>query len=299
VLVKLLFLDLLSWGLSFVKDVAVFARYIKKDDIQKVKNIIQYLIDDCNLNIFVNDFLHSLLDFPSTIDFEQLPSMDLIIALGGDGTILWVARYASETPIFGINAGSLGFLTSATLSSAISDIKRIMNDDYILEHCMRLSILLDGKPLPTALNEVYLTTKLPGHISVLEISVNDDYLAVDNFDGLIVSTPVGSTAYALSAGGSIIEPELKAIQIVPVNSVTRKIRPFVAPKDAKIRIQIPEDFRKEIVIVIDGIIEGPLSRDSVLECTGSSEETIFIRFPDYNFYSRLRDKLKIREHFGD
>jgi NAD+ kinase len=222
---------------------------------------------------------------------SELNDFDLIVALGGDGTILWTARFSEEVPIFGINAGYLGFLTTATMKDYEVGFDRIIKNDYILEKCMRLKVTLDGKKLPTALNEAYVTNVRNAKICTLNLNVNGNNLGSHRLDGLLVSTPVGSTAYALSAGGSIIAPSIKAMQIVPVNSVMRRIRPFVVPGKTEIKITAPKKFENNVVVVIDGHTEGEFLEDSELVLTRCEKETVFLRFPDYGFFNRLQDKL--------
>jgi NAD+ kinase len=274
-----------------IKKVAVVSRVAKERHRALSEKVISVLSEKYNLSVYLNDFFAEEMNFPNKTPMNRLSDFDLIIALGGDGTILWTARYADEAPIFGVNAGHLGFLTTATLSYCEECFDRIMNNDFILERCMRLEIALDGKLLPTALNEVYVTNKENAKICALDITVEGFNLGTHMLDGLLVSTPVGSTAYALSAGGSIIEPKIKAMQIVPVNSVMRRIRPFVVPGEFTIAISAPERFEKNVVAVIDGIEEGSFKEDSVLKVTKAKKETVFLRFPDFGFFHRLKEKL--------
>ena len=156
---------------------------------------------------------------------------------------------------------------------------------------MRLKVTLNGKELVSALNESYTTNSLIAKICQINLFVNDFDLGCHLLDGLLVSTPVGSTAYALSAGGSIIDHTIKAMQIVPVNSVSRHIRPFVVPSNTKITIKVPETFKGDVVVMNDGLLEGTFKKDSILEITKAKNETAFIRFPEYSFIKRLKDKL--------
>lgn len=280
-------------GMVTWKKIGFIAHYLEKNHIQEVSEILHYLSERYSLEVKLNDILAKQFNSSSLIKIEDIDQLDAIFALGGDGTILWASRYSAHVPIFGINTGSLGFLTTSTLENALQNIDRIMADDFILEKCMRLQTKLDGKTLPTALNEAYITNKKIGHICSLSVSVDAFNLGSHLLDGVIVSTPVGSTAYALSAGGSIIEPKLKALHIVPVNNLKRRFRPFVTPGDSKITVKIGESSHAEVAIVIDGNIEGELKPDSIIEMTQAKQETIFIRFPDYGFFNRLSDKLGI------
>ena len=277
--------------MSQFNKIAVISRLPKDRITKKCQEVIDILTEKYKLDVYLNESFANLMDYDKSVKIERIKDFDLIVALGGDGTILWAARHSNEVPLFGINAGHLGFLTTATLEDKEFGLNRLMKADYILEHCMRLKVTLDGEELPTALNEAYATNKLSAHICHLNIAVNSFNLGQHLLDGLMVSTPVGSTAYALSAGGSILEPRIKAMQIVPVNSVSRRIRPFVVPGEAKITITVPEPFEDEVVVINDGLLEGKFKKNSVLEITQAPNETVFVRFPDYGFFNRLQDKL--------
>jgi NAD+ kinase len=277
--------------MSQFNKVAVVSRLPKERHTKECLEVIDILVEKFNLDVYLNDYFAKQIDYRKSVKMEQLKDFDLVVALGGDGTILWTARYSNEVPLFGINAGHLGFLTTATLEDKDKCLDRVMKGDFILERCMRLKVTLNGEELPTALNEAYATNKLSAHICHLNISVNNFDLGQHLLDGLMVSTPVGSTAYALSAGGSILEPRIKAMQIVPVNSVSRRIRPFVVPGEAKITITVPEPFEEDVVVINDGLLEGKFKKNSILEITQAPNETVFVRFPDYGFFNRLQEKL--------
>ncbi len=273
-----------------IKKVAVISR-LSQDKHKKLAKEVVSIFENYEVDVYMNEPFAKVMKYSNSISMEKLNTVDLVIALGGDGTILWTARYSDEVPIFGINAGYLGFLTTATLEKSEISLQRIMTGDFVLERCMRLRILLDGKALSTALNEVYVTNEKNAQICNLNFEVDGFDFGNHRLDGLLVSTPVGSTAYALSAGGSIIEPKIKAMQIVPVNSVTRRIRPFVVPGDSKVTISIPSYSTKKVAIVIDGNEENKFPSDSKLEVTQAKRETVFLRFPDHGFFNRLQDKL--------
>ncbi|NHK31480.1 MAG: NAD(+)/NADH kinase [Asgard group archaeon] len=271
--------------------IAIVSRLSKSNHIPRCQEVINYLVEKHKLDIYLNKDFAKIMNHSKTVTMEQIKDFDLIIAFGGDGTILWASRFAQEVPIFGINAGHLGFLTTATLDESEAGIDRVMKDDIVYDHCIRLKATLNGKNLPTALNESYTTNKFSANICQLELKVNDFDLGCHLLDGIMVSTPTGSTAYSLSAGGSIIQHSLAAMQIVPVNSVSRRIRPFVVPGDFKITISVPDFFKDDVIVINDGVLEGQLDPNSILEITKASTKTVFVRFPDYDFFKRLQDKL--------
>jgi len=270
--------------------VAIVSRHAKSDCFKNCQDLLDFLLTR-DLEVYLNQSFGKVMNYSKTFTMDQLVNFDLVIAFGGDGTILWAARHAVEVPILGINAGHLGFLTSATLTGGVQSLERVLSGDYVIERCMRLQVSIDDKLLPTALNECYITNRLSANICDLNIFVNGNDLGQHLLDGIIVSTPVGSTAYALSAGGSIIEHSFKAMQIVPVNSVARRMRPFVLPAESKIKITIPESFEGEVIVINDGILECKMDKDSKVEITKAEKETVFIRFAEYGFFDRLQEKL--------
>ena len=153
---------------SFDK-VAVVSRLPETRNLEKCKEIINLLVEKHNLDVYVNEYYAEKIDYSKTTKLERLKDFDLIIALGGDGTILLAARHAQEVPLFGINAGHLGFLTTATLKGGPTGLDRIMNGDFVEERCMRLQPTIDGKKFSTALNEVYATNKLSARICHLNL----------------------------------------------------------------------------------------------------------------------------------
>ncbi|MHA1185450.1 MAG: NAD(+)/NADH kinase [Candidatus Heimdallarchaeota archaeon] len=274
-----------------IKKVAVVSRITRKKHKEFSAKVVKLLEEKYSLDVCLNESFAKSIGNSNAVNMTELNDFDLVVALGGDGTILWTARYSEEVPIFGINAGYLGFLTTATMKDCEQGFERIVNNDYVLEKCMRLKVILDGNTLPTALNEAYVTNELNAKICTLNLSVAERNLGSHRLDGLLVSTPVGSTAYALSAGGSIIDPSIKAMQIVPVNSVMRRIRPFVVPGEMEIKITAPKKYENNVVVVIDGRTEGKFLENSELVLTRCEKETVFLRFPDYGFFNRLQDKL--------
>ena len=278
-------------NLASIQRVAVISRIERTKHFDLAETVITLLEEQYQLDVYLNDAFAKEMNYSKSILMTEIGKFNLIVSLGGDGTLLWTSRYSDEVPIFGINAGHLGFLTSATLQGCKASFERIMKGDFILEHYMRIKVFLDGKELPSALNDAYVTNKYAAKICTLNLTIDGYDLGCHRVDGFLVSTPVGSTAYALSAGGSIIEPKIKAMQVVPVNSVMRKIRPFVVPGDSKIIVTLPTDIDQDIIVVNDGLMEGTLKEDSKVEVTKDNKETVFLRFSDYGFFNRLQDKL--------
>lgn len=224
------------------------------------------------------------------IDIDSLKSdFDFVFVIGGDGTILKAARFYAkfEIPIFGINLGRLGFLSQASEELLNDALKHIMNGDFILEDRV---MLMSGKSV--ALNDFVIKGSATGRTSRFSLKINGeavcDYLA----DGIIISTPTGSTAYGLSAGGPVLAPGLNAFVIVPICPHTLTARPLVVP-DTEIITVCGCEKDKKYVISADGqeFYEADLN---VQICKASFSAKLAL-LNNSRFYSILRDKL----HWGE
>lgn len=225
---------------------------------------------------------------------EYSASCSVAIVLGGDGTILKTARYYApyNVPILGINLGRLGFLSQAK-SSQISDaIDYILSGSFKVEDRMMLSSMEDKL---TALNDIVIKGDGFSRTSRLYVHINDnivcDYLA----DGIIISTPTGSTAYTLSAGGPILSPVLDAIVIVPICPHTMNARPIVIPSDEIIKVTSSQN-KPLLKISADGQETFSIGINEMIEIKKSSYVTklILLNLEKNSFYSVLKEKL----HWG-
>ncbi len=213
---------------------------------------------------------------------------DIVITIGGDGTILR-ALEKIEKPIFAINFGGMGFLTEVESKYAISGLKRVIKGDYNVEERAKLKITVDGKRLPDAANEVTVQTPRIAKIIYLKIYVDNEIIDSFGADGVIVATSTGSTSYALSAGGPILDPSVSAMVIAPLAPFKLSARPWVVPLDKKVGIKLI--FKsKESKIVIDGESPQLITQDSNILITGSEKKARFVRFGE-SFYEMVRLKL--------
>lgn len=213
---------------------------------------------------------------------------DIVITIGGDGTILRALR-AVEKPIFAINSGGMGFLSEVESKYSLDGLKKIIDGHYNIEERTKLKIVLDGNRLPDATNEVTIQTAKIAKIMYYQIIVENELLETTGADGVILSTPTGSTSYALSVGGPILDPSLNAILIAPIAPFRLSARPWVVPLAKKINVKIlPKS--KETKIVIDGQYSKNVSSDSDIIVSGSEKTAKFIRFGE-SFYQMVRLKL--------
>ena len=222
---------------------------------------------------------------------------DLLIVLGGDGTLLSAARLAAahKVPILAVNLGGLGFLTSVSHDELYPILNEIFSDHYrVSERVMLLAeIIRDGKVVrqQIALNDAVLNKAALARIMDLELHVNSEYVTTYKADGLIVSTPTGSTAYSLAAGGPIIYPAVEAFVITPICPHTLTNRPLVIPDSARIEIE----FRSEddaVFLTFDGQIGIQLNKSDKIHIRKAPEKLHLVRPSQKTYFEILRGKLK-------
>jgi NAD+ kinase len=225
---------------------------------------------------------------------------DLIIAVGGDGTMLYAAKLAGNVnvPLLGVNRGRLGFLTDVSPAEMIGSLQRILHGEFTSETRLLLDAHIlapDGSARSaTALNDIVVQRGDGGRMLYFETLIAGRPLNAHAGDGLIVATPTGSTAYALSCGGPIIEPNLNAIVIVPVCPHTLSDRPIVISADLRVEVILHTQGNSKAEIAVDGISLGHLGPDDRLVITRSNRQITLIHPPGYDFYEILRSKL----HWG-
>ncbi|HWM30024.1 MAG TPA: NAD(+) kinase [Woeseiaceae bacterium] len=243
-----------------------------------------------------------LLEAPvRSVDETELASRaDLIITVGGDGTMLYAARlaYAHDVPLLGINRGRLGFLADVTPDEMLPSLDRVLAGDYSRESRLTLHaeiVAPDGSINDaTALNDIVLQRRETGRMVDFETRIAGSYVNTHSGDGLIVSTPTGSTAYALSCGGPIIEPGLDAVVLVPVCPHTLSDRPIVIPAGHRIEVRLLPDSDARAEITVDGHTLGDLSAEDRLLIRESDRRITLIHPPGYDYFEILRSKL----HWG-
>jgi NAD+ kinase len=227
----------------------------------------------------------------------ELPGLaDLLIVLGGDGTLLSMARAVGDlgVPMMGVNLGGLGFLTATTLDEMLPSLEDVLEGRMIVEERMMLvaRVLRNGAAIfeHMALNDMVITKSAMSRIISLGVSVEGHYATAYRADGLILSTPTGSTAYNLSAGGPIVAPTVDAIVLTPICSHTLTNRPMVVPASHRIEVTIQSD--QEIMLTVDGQVGVHVRERDVVEVVKAAAHIRLIRFPQKDFFTVLRTKLK-------
>jgi NAD+ kinase len=228
---------------------------------------------------------------------EQVARADLVIAVGGDGTMLYAGSLTRENdiPLLGINRGRLGFLADVTTDDMLSSVDHILAGNYTVESRLMLSAELqhaNGEVVTAiAFNDVVLQRSETGRMVDFETSVAGQFVNTHSGDGLIVATPTGSTAYALSCGGPIVEPHLDAMVVVPICPHTLTDRPLVIASSQPIRVRLLDREQTAAAVAIDGHSIGPISPDDTLTISAAENRIRLIHPPGYDFYGILRSKL--------
>ena len=228
---------------------------------------------------------------------EMAFKADLIISLGGDGTLLNIAPLVErpEVPILGVNLGALGFITEVAVDELEPVLSKTLSGDYEVEKRMTLEVRVLGKNGRAhkfrVLNDVVIAKGARSRIIDLETYVGKDYLCTYRADGLIISTPTGSTAYSLAAAGPILEPTLGAIVLAPICPHTLTHRPIVVPSNAVIRVTL-RSFGDTVILIPDGQPGIRLNNGDRVEARDYGLPVSLIKLPSRSYYEILREKLK-------
>ena len=223
--------------------------------------------------------------------------VDLMMAIGGDGTMLHAGGLAwnGDVPLLGINRGRLGFLADVTPDEMLASVDSILAGDYSAESRLLLDAQLvrgDGQvSAATAFNDIVLQRRNTGRMVDFETRVADHLVTNHSGDGLVVATPTGSTAYALSCGGPIIEPQLEAVVIVPICPHTLTYRPIVIPSSHAIEIRLHRREDTGADITVDGHSIGAIQPNDKLLIRASDSRITLIHPTGYDYYEILRSKL--------
>ena len=228
---------------------------------------------------------------------EMAAEADLIISLGGDGTLLNIAPLVirPEVPILGVNLGGLGFITEVAVGELEPVLRKTLDGDFEVEKRMTLEVRVISKKGRTRkfriLNDAVIAKGARSRIIDLETYVGEDYLCTYRADGLIISTPTGSTAYSLAAAGPILEPTLGAVVLAPICPHTLTNRPIVVPSNAAIRVTL-RSFGNTVFFSPDGQQGVRLNNGDKVEARDYGMPVSLIKLPSRSYYEILREKLK-------
>lgn len=231
-------------------------------------------------------------------NFPPLPDeAEVIIVFGGDGTLLSAARHYGQqgTPILGVNVGGLGFITAIGLQKLYPILEKVLNHDFQVEERMQLTgtVIRQGEIFcqQSVLNDVVINKGALARIVELKTYIDNEYLTTYRADGLIVSTPTGSTAYTLGAGGPIVFPTLQTITVIPICPFTLTNRPLILPDTVTISVTLDERSR-DVYVTFDGQVGFALQPQDIVEIKKGPGVIRLIKSPYKKYFEILRTKLR-------
>jgi NAD+ kinase len=228
---------------------------------------------------------------------KLVKGVDFIVVLGGDGTMIGAARMVgeAETPVLGVNFGTLGYLAEFSVEDMIPALEAVLAGDYTLERRLMLAATVSrgGEQLmhDRVLNDVVISKSALARIVEIETWVDKQFVNCFRADGLIISTPTGSTAYNLSAGGPIIYPSMNAVVVTPICPHTLSNRPLVVPDDVDFELVLKTP-REEVALTLDGQVGMPLEYEDLVTVRKSRTTFNMIQAHTRNYFDVLRNKLK-------
>ena len=257
----------------------------------KNKSIDLFITTRIESQLKDNDLDYQLIE--SADDFVKL---DFILTLGGDGTILSLARAVGDrgTPILGIHLGELGFLAEVVLEDMFTRLDEVVAGDYNIQKRMVIKCIVNNGSEPQAfyaLNDIVVDRGKSHRLLNCELLANDDFVAKYNADGLIVATPTGSTAYSLASGGPIVMPTFGSMVVTPICPHTLTLRPIVFPDDQILQISFPEDGEKNMALAVDGQVNEYLESTAKVVIQKAPYKINMVNFTDSNYFNTLRTKL--------
>ncbi|MFH4801799.1 NAD(+) kinase [Vibrio diabolicus] len=280
--------------------IAIIGKPRDQQAIQTHKELYQWLTSE-GYKVFIDDRLAAILDDIPQSQFASLVELgknaDLAIVVGGDGNMLGAARILSrfDVPVIGVNRGNLGFLTDLNPDEFQASLQAVLDGEYIEEERFLLEAEVHRhgqiKSHNAALNEAVLHPGQIAHMIEFEVYIDESFAFSLRADGLIVSTPTGSTAYSLSGGGPILSPSLNAISLVPMFPHTLSSRPLVVDGKRRIKLVVSPENRGTQEVSCDGQVSLPVSPGDEIHIYQSPNVLKLIHPKDYSYYHILRNKL--------
>lgn len=279
--------------------IALIGKPRNPDALQTHKGLYDWL---CNqgYDVLVDHRLAGELDVPATALCDLLTigdKADLAIVVGGDGNMLGAARVLSrfDIAVIGVNRGNLGFLTDLDPDAFDSELEQVLAGEFLTEHRFLLEAEVHRhgqiKSRNAALNEAVLHPDKIAHMIEFEVYIDDNFAFSQRSDGLIISTPTGSTAYSLSGGGPILSPSLNALSLVPMFPHTLSCRPLVVDGDRRIKLLVSPTNGSTLEVSCDGQVSLPVSPGDEIHIYQSPDQLKLIHPKNYSYYNVLRGKL--------
>lgn len=272
----------------------------KDKDLLLTENITKWLIEK-KAEVMLNKNIASLIAKPELgFNNEELfQDTDVIIVLGGDGTLLNIARQSAsyDVPLFGINLGHLGFLTEVEAEDMYIALEKLISGEYEIERRMMLEATVEKDSIQLeksiALNDVGITKGPFSRIISLGIYINDNFVDLYSADGIVISSPTGSTAYSLSAGGPIVSPDVKVLIITPICPHTLHSRSIVVSNEDVVKIEVCKN-NTEVMLTLDGQQGYKVKSGDIVTVRQSQYYTNLVKLKGRSFFQVLRQKMSER-----
>ena len=281
-----------------ISSVGLFGRY-KDPDVSSALDAVRKHLENLDISVYIGDTTADNIT-GTRIEDSGLPvgeTIDLAVVVGGDGTMLHVARGLASyaLPMIGINLGRLGFLTDLSADRMHEGMDELLRGEFTVEERIMLQIQIsngrDNLNESVALNDVTLSKGNTGRMIEFDTHVNSEPLGRTRGDGVIISTPTGSTAYALSAGGPILHPLLPAIVFAPICPHTLGHRPMVLDDSSIIELEILDLAGADGNVFIDGLKQLAVSGNEIIRISRAETVTRMVRINSHNYFTALRSKL--------
>ena len=278
-----------------VKSFAIWANAEKEQVPALVQSTIKWANDN-NLEVYLADRLKSI-DVGSEVSYfssQNPPEVDFLLCFGGDGTLISGVRIFSDpsVPVLGVHLGGLGFLAQITPEVLIDKLESVKNNEFKIQDRLVLSAKISGnEDSYYAVNDFVVQNETSFRVTSLSLFIDNQHVSDYKSDGIIISTPTGSTAYSLSSGGPIVQPDVFSIVITPIAPHSLTSRPLVLPSNVEVEFRFSEESENNLKLIVDGQNIINFSKSSTVKLSQANHHLKFITFEDYNYYETLKNKM--------
>ena len=278
-----------------VKSFAIWANAEKEQVPALVQSTIKWANDN-NLEVYLADRLKSI-DVDSEVSYfssQNPPEVDFLLCFGGDGTLISGVRIFSDpsVPVLGVHLGGLGFLAQITPEVLIDKLESVKNNEFKIQDRLVLSAKISGNENSYyAVNDFVVQNETSFRVTSLSLFIDNQHVSDYKSDGIIISTPTGSTAYSLSSGGPIVQPDVFSIVITPIAPHSLTSRPLVLPSDVEVEFRFSKESENDLKLIIDGQNIINFTKTSTVKLSKANHHLKFITFKDYNYYETLKNKM--------
>ncbi|MDG1900581.1 MAG: NAD(+)/NADH kinase [Candidatus Marinimicrobia bacterium] len=278
------------------KSFAIWANPGKKEVPGLVHEVMLWAKDN-NVKLFLPDSLEHLKiasNHSNFYDSNVPPDIDFLLCLGGDGTLIAGVRIFSNptVPVLGVHIGGLGFLAQITPKELTEKLNMIKNGQSTTQERLVLDAQIsNSNKSHFAINDFVVQNEIAYRVTSLSLYIDGKHVSDYKSDGIIISTPTGSTAYSLSSGGPIVQPDVFSIIVTPISPHSLTSRPLVLPADVDIEFRFNGDSEKELKLISDGQNIENFTNDSTVKISQAKHHVKFITFEDYDYYQTLKTKM--------